>query len=170
LYFETTEIEICVTSQAQEPIDFDHDALVQGAPVTKLIPQVNQTNVCKPTKWNQGGYDVVFVTAVSASNLALRFGQVAKSLTHSLKLKYFAEVVQHLQSAGYVIDSIEIAFIVKKQNMPDFRVLSSKVNGRGLLSHANLPASLGGSKWIMGKEENLVTVYGLDLAVMGYHI
>ena len=69
-----------------------------------------------------------------------------------------------------MIDSIEIAFVVKKQNMSDFRVLSSKVTGRGLLSHANLPASLGGSKWIMGKEENLVTVYGLDLAMMGYHI
>ena len=57
---------------------------------------------------------------------------MAKLRNHSLslKLKYFAGVIQY---AGYVIDSIEIAFIVKKQNMPDFRVLSSKVNRHGLL-------------------------------------
>ena len=65
-----------------------------------MVPETGETNVCKPTKWNQGGYDVVFVTALSEKNLALLFGQVTKSITHSLKLKYFAEVLSFLRNAG----------------------------------------------------------------------
>jgi hypothetical protein len=151
------------TEQGQDPIEFDHDDLVNGAPVESLIPDEGETNVCKPTKWNQGGYDVIFATAGSGKKLALRLGQVTKSTSHSLKLKYFAEVVSFLKNAGYVIESVEIAFIVPRQLISDFRVLPSKVFGRGLLSHADLPSTLGKSKWAKGKEEELVTVYGVDL-------
>ena len=157
------------TEQGQDPIEFDHDDLVNGAPVESLIPDEGKTNVCKPTKWKQGGYDVIFVTSGSGKNLALRLGQVTKSTSHSLKLKYFAEVVSFLKNAGYVIESVEIAFIVPRQLISDFRVLPSKVLGRGLLSHADLPSTLGISKWAKGKEEELVTVYGVDLMLMGYH-
>ena len=157
------------TEQGQDPIEFDHDDLVNGAPVESLIPDEGKTNVCKPTKWNQGGYDLIFVTAGSGKKLALRLGQVTKSTSHSLKLKYFAEVVSFLKNAGYVIESVEIAYIVPRQLISDFRVLPSKVFGRGLLSHADLPSTLGKSKWAKGKEEELVTVYGVDLMLMGYH-
>lgn len=166
---EMSEVEVSLTSRAQEPVEFNHDALVAGAAATELVPETGKTNVCKPTMWNQGGYDVVFVTALSEKNLALLFGQVTKSITHSLKLKYFAEAVTFLRNAGYVIDSVEIGFIVKKQNMSKFRIFPSQVYGRGLLFHADLPASFGGLKWKQGQEENLVSVYGIDLAVMGYH-
>ena len=113
----------------------------------------------------------MFVTAGGSSgkSLALQFGQVTKSTTHSLKLKYFAEVVRFLSAAGYVIDSVEIAFIVTKRNISNFRVLSSKVSGSGLLSHANVPPKIGNSKWSKGKEQDLVSVYGVDLTLIGYH-
>ena len=133
-----------------------------------LIPDEGKTNVCKPTKWNQGGYDVIFVTAGSGKKLSLRLGQVTKSTSHSLNLKYFAEVVSFLKNAGYVIESVEIAFIVPRQLISDFRILPSKVFGRGLLSHADLPSTLGKFKWAKGKEEELVTVYGVNLMLMGY--
>ena len=162
-----------LTSRAQDPIEFDHDALVAGASTVNdlKIPSQGMTSVYKPTKWNQGGYDVMFVTAGGSSGkgLALRFGQVTKSTTHSLKLTYFAEVVCFLSAAGYVIDSVEIAFIVTKQNISNFRVLPSKVSGSGLLSHANVPPEIGHSKWNKGKEQDLVSVYGVDLTLMGYH-
>ena len=134
-----------------------------------LIPDKGKMSVCKPTKWNQGGHDVIFATAGSGNKLALGLGQVAKSTSHSLKLKYFAQVVSFLKNAGYVIESVEIAFIVPRQLISNFRVLPSKVVGRGLLSHANLPSTFGKSKWAKGKEEELVTVYGVDLMLMGYH-
>ena len=111
------------TQQGQDPIEFDHDDLIDGAPVESLIPDEGKTNVCKPTKWNQGGYDAIFVTAGSGKKLALRFGQLTKSTSHSLKLKYFAEVVSFLKNAGYVIESVEIAFIVPRQLISDFRIL-----------------------------------------------
>uniref|UniRef100_A0A7S2YU35 Uncharacterized protein n=1 Tax=Entomoneis paludosa TaxID=265537 RepID=A0A7S2YU35_9STRA len=151
------------TEQGQDPIEFDHDELVNGALVESLIPEEGKTNVCKPKKWNQGGYDIIFVTARSGKKLVLRLGQVTKSTSHSLKLKYFAEVVSFLKNAGYAIESVEIAFIVPQKLISDFRVLPSKVFGRGLLSHVDLPSTLGKSKWDKGKEEELVTVYGVDL-------
>ena len=70
-------------------------------------------------------------------------------------------------AAGYHIVSVEIAFIVAKQDMQEFRVFPSKVWGRGLLSHADLPG--GDTKWKKGQEEKLVSVYGIDLTKMGYH-
>lgn len=44
--------------------ELDHDTLVAGATsVNDLrIPLQGMTSVYKPTKWNQGGYDVMFVT------------------------------------------------------------------------------------------------------------
>jgi len=83
-----------------------------------------------------------------------------------LKLNYFAEAVAFLMAAGYHTVSVEIAFIVAKQDMQEFRVFPSKVWGHGLLSHAEL---LGGEKWKKGHEEKIVSVYGIDLTKMGYN-
>ena len=51
--------------------------------------------------------------------------------------------------------------------MQAFRVMPSKVYGRGLLSHADSPVQ--NIKKKKGKEEELITVYGIDLSEMGYN-
>lgn len=155
------------SDKGEEPTEFDHAASVAGASVASMTPLEGETRVCKPSGWNQGGYDVIFVRAESDKKLALRFGQVTKSTSHSLKLRYFAEVVVFLSAAGYHIVSVEIAFIAAKQDVRKFRVSPSKVVGRGLLSRADHPR---GGKWKQGKEEDLVTVYGIDLTKMGYNL
>lgn len=78
--------------------------------------------VCKPKAWNQGGYDVVRIlkhedtpiqgTSKSKPSYHLIFGQVTKSATHSLKLKYFAQFANFVKDADCVVSSIEIGFIV----------------------------------------------------------
>lgn len=158
--------QVKFSDKGEEPTEFDHTALLNGAPIMPMIPPEGKTRVCKPSSWNQGGYDVIFVSARKGNELSLRFGQVTKSATHSLKLHYFAEVVGFFIHAGHQIVSVEIAFITAKQSMDGFRVFPSKVTGRGLLSHADVP---GGGKWKKGQEENLVTVYGMDLSRMGYN-
>lgn len=71
-------------------------------------------------------------------------------------------------AAGYVIDSIEIAIIFTKQI--NFRVLLSRVSGgSGLLLQANVPPKIGYLKWNKRKEQDFVSVYGVDLTLKGYH-
>lgn len=154
------------TTKGEIPAEFDPNSLDDVALVNALVAAEGETRAWKPLKWNQGGYDIVFVTAGPNKELSLRFGQVTKSLTHSLKLQYFSEVVSSLVKAGYQICEVEIAFIVSKTHMDSFRVIPSRVYGRGLLSHVNSPFK--NTKWAKGKEETLVTVYGIDLSERSY--
>lgn len=129
------------TSKVEEPsTEFDPESLDDKKLAQSMLLPVGETRARKPSKWYQGGYcryDIIFVKVIGANEEAiLRFGQVAKSLTHSLKLQHFAQVVYALVAAGYMIVGLEIAFIVSKQKIESFRVTSSKVPGRGLLAHS----------------------------------
>ena len=164
LVFEDTDgSAVQFTQQANDPIEFDHDSLVNGASARSLIPSPGKTNVCRPKKWNRGGYDFIFLSTGWRKNLALRFCQVSKSSLDSLKLEYFAEVVNFLSRAGYDIESVEIAFLVATRKISDYCISPNKVFGRGRLSHVDLPRSLGRSKWVEGREEELISVYAVDL-------
>ena len=57
--------QVKFSDKGEEPTEFDHTALLNGAPITPMIPPEGKAPVCKPSSWNQGGYDVIFVSFVS---------------------------------------------------------------------------------------------------------
>jgi hypothetical protein len=81
-----------------------------------------------PKRWNQGGYDAVQVL----ENGGLRFVQVTRGATHSLKLDYFAmfitEVVKQRQ-----VTSVEVVFVVPFGSADEFNP-PSHAQTRGSLS------------------------------------
>lgn len=131
-----------------------HDLISTGA-------GQDNAKIGKPSAWNQGGYDVVRIEMDAAANLHLRFGQVTKSVAHSLKLQYFFEFIKFLTGAGYEVASIEIGFIVPIGDLENFRVAHSQVAGSGLLNTIPLYPATEGTAWLQSKEHVQITVYGL---------
>ncbi|KAJ3291398.1 hypothetical protein HDU76_007291 [Blyttiomyces sp. JEL0837] len=75
----------------------------------------------KPIKWNQGGYDAVFVDSKCG---LVRFVQVTSKESHSLKLEYFHSLLsKKIVQANdtWVTQALEICFIVPK-SLEEFRV------------------------------------------------
>jgi hypothetical protein len=67
---------------------------------------------CKPTKWNQGGYDCFDVSTDSDSKISIDFFQVTRGASHQLNLKYFVEVVNLFTLAGLDVCGCQIYFVV----------------------------------------------------------
>ena len=91
--------------------------------VSTLLPQTpGNSIVCKPTAWNQGGYDVFFVEFAGGdvTKICLRFGQVTKAMSHSLKAGYMFSVIEFFEEAGYEVESVEIAFLLTPKNVSTF--------------------------------------------------
>jgi hypothetical protein len=61
---------------------------------------------CKPTKWNQGGYDGFDVT---------------RWASHPLNLKYFVEVVNLFIDAGLAVCGCQFTFLFRKGKRPQFQ-------------------------------------------------
>lgn len=110
----------------------------------RLLPSdESKPKVCKPRAWNQGGYDVVRI--VKGPNITvekavkqsyhLLFGQVTKSASHALKLRYFFDFAKCMNAADFVVASIEIGFIVPPGTTNKFRISAAKVTGSGRLCH-----------------------------------
>ena len=144
-----------------------------------FIPEDNSATVCKPKNWIQGGYDVVRIeksppasgagadndgsegTASGTTRIDLFFGQVAKSLTHSLKLRLFANLARAFIDANYEIGSIKIGFIVPSRHMEDFGVPPQEVTSSGQLIHFTVHGST--KKWGYKEEHTQAVVYGLPM-------
>ena len=91
----------------------------------KSIPE--QPVWLKPLKWNQGGYDAVYV---DKHNGLVIIVQVTRSGTHKFKINYFANLLDIL-SGKMVIQTAEICFVVPPDVKDKFRI--STVSGRGKL-------------------------------------
>jgi hypothetical protein len=134
----------------------------------KLVPATNLPTVGKPKSWNQGGYDVVRIQRVPGKDneLDLLFGQITKSLSHSLKLQFFEELANFFVEAGYVIRSIEIGFIVPSEQAGSFTVPYSAVTASGRLIQHTVYGTT--AKWTQTKEHTQVAIYGLAMDGMNY--
>lgn len=110
--------------------------------VQNMVPgAVGAAYLCKPSAWNQGGYDAFFVQFAGSRTSAehvqvrghihLRFIQVTKGKSHDLKLDYYISVIQCFHVAGYEVDSVEIVFILTEDNVSDFTL--GDVHGPDLL-------------------------------------
>ena len=142
--------------------------------MAKLTPAEGEIRTCKPSSWNQGGFDVVFVETQAPTvdntqiRLIIRFGQVAKSNTHSLKPKYFSNFIDFVKVAGHSVEAVEIGFVVPEPKMKSFKVMHSGVESAGFLDH--IPVYGTTHAWQKGKEEDEVEVYGLDMKEKDYPI
>jgi hypothetical protein len=119
----------------------------------------------KPVNWSQGGYDVFFVErapggATPGSHIYIRFGQVTNGVTHDLKAGYLYAVLQFFEKAGYIIDGVEIAFLLTSMNRAGFNV-------KGVESDKALQKyfvyNQTGEKWSRIEDSN-VTKYELPLS------
>ena len=82
----------------------------------------------KPLKWNQGGYDAVYVNKVTK---VIRFIQVTRGATHSFKIQYFNSLLWKF-AEYFETTTLEIYFLVPEQQVEVFKI--SSVVGHGLLS------------------------------------
>jgi hypothetical protein len=176
-----------IATQRGPPVELDYGYLLLlsededpaiAEEMKKLVPVKGETGTCKPTSWHQGGYDVVFIEVnhEDAKHLVVRFGQVTKSDSHSLKLKYFANFLKFLKAADYVVDSVELAFIVPSSKMNTFHIAKHQVVSSDLLNahtrYGTAPtedaSQMHENRWTQTKEQDQIHIYGLDMASMDY--
>ena len=101
---------------------------------------------CKPDKWNQGGFDVVYM---DKKEKLVMFLQVTSAATHSLKLQFFHKFLQSLDSSpqGFHADRVEIYFVVDYKKRDEFKLANP--TGEGLLEPFG---------WQRGKEKEQVQI------------
>ena len=182
------EEDVYIEVQHGAAVEFDHghlwalfekgDHTKVSEEMNKLVPGKDETRTFKPTSWNQGGYDVVFieVNRDDPNHVVIRFGQVTKSDSHSLKLKYFDNFLALLIAVGYVVDSVELAFIVPLSKIDTFCITGSQVEGSGLLNghtrYGTAPtrdsSQMQKNCWTKIKERDQIQIYGLDIKSMSY--
>ena len=107
----------------------------------------------KPAKWNQGGYDAIYLDKGSG---LVRFVQVTRGDSHSLKIEYFHQFLMMLRDSpsSFEIRSLEIVFLVLKGKVDSFKV--SAVSGEGLL------ADFGWNKGDEAEKVDVVAIAGWE--------
>jgi hypothetical protein len=114
----------------------------------------------KPLKWNQGGYDAVYVD--KEKNL-VRFVQVTRGKDHSFKIGYFAHFLEKFRQIETEIKgqsimevkNLDIYFLVPKKKIQEFNIKNSQITGEGLLH-------IFAKGWEKGNEHNQVKVRGIQ--------
>ena len=137
-------------------------ALVEKTILALLSLTQDTSVVAKPTVWNQGGYDVFFVERVAeqTKQIRLRFGQITKGKSHDLKGGFMYTVVQLFEEAGYMVDSVELAFILTQENMDSFAL--GKVEGADFLKQYKRFNSQ--EKWEENKIHDCISKYELAIS------
>jgi hypothetical protein len=112
----------------------------------------------KPLKWNQGGYDAVYIEIIDNDiykkedkKINVKFVQITRGKDHSLKLQYFKELMENLKELFETI-TLDIYFIVPFDNIRIFKISESKVESQG---------SLGLFGWEKYKEKEKVKIFGI---------
>ena len=120
----------------------------------QTMQQLSRSKIwLKPHKWNQGGYDAVYVDKKVPT---VRFVQVTRGNTHSFKIRYFRIMMDVL---GLKEGLVEIFFLVPFENMEGFAI--SEVTGQGQLASFHADQELE-TKWIKSKEISMVQIVGMQ--------
>jgi hypothetical protein len=113
----------------------------------------------KPQKWNQGGYDAVLISRTieepivhQKPKVVVKFVQVTRAEAHSFKIGYFHSFLKVLKD-HFVIDDIEIFFLVEKSNLSTFKIPDSQISGQGLLHEFG---------WLKYKEKEKLQIIGVE--------
>ena len=109
----------------RDPNDLVGNVIPQSVPEAKEnLLGVTDGAWLVPKRWNQGGYDAAQILATS-----VRFVQVTRGSTHSLKLQYMRALIDALVAINRRIESVDVVFVVpvgdcKKFNLSSVRVVS----------------------------------------------
>jgi hypothetical protein len=89
-----------------------------------------QDSWLKPLKWNQGGYDAVFLQPTSKS---VTFVQLARSHTHSFKPKYFRKLLDNMKNNWCLnLEFLDICFVVPSSCVNSFYLQGPEPEDFGL--------------------------------------
>ena len=82
----------------------------------------------KPSKWNQGGFDAIFLEKGKG---LVKFVQVAGGDTHSFKIEYFRSFLLALGQSpqSFEIKCLEIIFVVDQKKRSTFNLAKPSVPG-----------------------------------------
>ncbi|KAJ8331122.1 hypothetical protein O5D80_000693 [Batrachochytrium dendrobatidis] len=100
----------------------------------------------KPNKWNQGGFDAIFLDKGKG---LVRFVQVTDGNTHSFKIEYFHSFLLMLCQSpqSFEITCLEIIFVADQKERSTFKVAEPSV-----------PGMLTDFGWRLGEELDKVKV------------
>ena len=107
----------------------------------------------KPQRWNQGGYDAVFVDKIEST---IRFVQVTKGKKHAFKIRHFRKLLDQFKVETVCV---EIFFLIPTTNVNEFTI--SEVTGEGQLATFKADAT-GSIMWTKSKETTLVQIVGME--------
>lgn len=83
----------------------------------------------KPKKWNQGGFDAVFIYQTSNLENIVRFVQITGGKRHCFKIEYFSMVLKGLDN-HFKIHKIEIFYLVEQTKLSTFSIPGYQVTGK----------------------------------------
>jgi hypothetical protein len=135
--------------EGENTISWPEDSILVVDP--ENLPALPRSGWLKPHKFNQGGYDAVYI---DVEHKLLRFVQVTRANTHTLHIGYFSSFLTSLQASAssFEIATLEIFFVVERKALPEFTF--STVTGEGLL--AAFPG------WQKNEECKHVRLVGID--------
>ena len=105
----------------------DPDVPILDVTSFPALPE-NRGTWFKPVKWNQGGYDAIFLEKGKGM---VRFVQVTSGSTHSFKTEYFHSFVLALCQSpqSFEIKCLEIIFVVDQKQRSAFKLAKPSVEG-----------------------------------------
>jgi hypothetical protein len=100
----------------------------------------------KPNKWNQGGFDAIFLDKGEG---LVKFVQVTSGDTHSFKIEYFYNFLVSLRDSpqSFEIRCLEILFVVDQKKRSTFK-----------LAKPSIPGMLREFGWKFGDEADKVKI------------
>jgi hypothetical protein len=95
-----------------------------------------------PKLFNQGGYDAAQVVVGSSQpKILVRFAQVTRGPTHTLKLEYMLKLTDSLVALGFEIEDVDIVFVVPAGKCESFKLGSTSGDLRSWNVKSNHPPS-----------------------------
>jgi hypothetical protein len=110
---ETWEVPCLV--KFDDPDDLVGDLIGQGVETYNNKLNVNDNAWLVPKRWYQGGYDAAQVLPNS-----IRFVQVTRGQTHSLKLQYLRALIGALVQIGRKVETVDVVFVVPESQCSTF--------------------------------------------------
>jgi hypothetical protein len=98
-FFATIRVSdlVCKDVETNELVTFKQHRVDSFDPNSEGYPISGEYACLKPIKWNQGGFDAMFVTR---SNSSVQFVQVASGKTHTFFLNFFDQAFKNLNLVG----------------------------------------------------------------------
>ena len=115
---KTGGLTLKVTGKCEKEEIWPHCPVEPFDPLAVAIPPLHDKLWLKPLKWNQGGYDAVFIDKTSS---LVRIVQVTRGDSHKLKFLYFNVLLSNLKKGGHNFTKVDICFIIPENKKERFR-------------------------------------------------